>query len=305
MIEVKQVSKRYGEKTVVDQLTFTAQPGQVTGFLGPNGAGKSTTMRMIVGLDTPTSGEVLVNGRRYAEHTAPLQEIGVLLDAKAVHPGRTAGNHLLTLARTHGIPRRRVDEVIELAGLTKVAGKRVGNFSLGMGQRLGIAAALLGDPGVVMLDEPVNGLDPEGVLWVRHLLARLAAEGRTVVLSSHLMSETSLIADHLVVIGRGKLLADTSVESLVAQAAGGGVTVGTTATALLGGLLAGPGVTITRVAEEELLVAGLEPRQIGVVAAEHGIPLFELTPRTVSLEEAFMDLTRESVEYVSQLELAR
>ncbi|BCY09711.1 ABC transporter ATP-binding protein [Actinoplanes sp. L3-i22] len=305
MIEVREVTKRYGDKTVVDRLSFTARPGQVTGFLGPNGAGKSTTMRMIVGLDTPTSGEVLVNGRRYPEHASPLQEIGVLLDAKAVHPGRTAANHLLALARTHGIPRRRVHEVIELAGLTKVANKRVGNFSLGMGQRLGIAAALLGDPAVVMLDEPVNGLDPEGVLWVRNLLAGLAGEGRTVVLSSHLMSEVALIADHLVVIGRGKLLADTSVADLVAQAAGGGVKVGTTATGLLGTLLAGPGVTASPLGEEELLVAGLDPRRIGVIAAEHGIPLFELTPRTVSLEEAFMDLTRESVEYVSHLELAR
>jgi ABC-2 type transport system ATP-binding protein len=305
MIEVREVTKRYGDKTVVDRLTFTAQPGQVTGFLGPNGAGKSTTMRMIVGLDTPTSGEVLVNGLRYSDHTAPLQEIGVLLDAKAVHPGRSAANHLLALARTHGIPRRRVDEVIELAGLTKVAGKRVGNFSLGMGQRLGIAAALLGDPGVVMLDEPVNGLDPEGVLWVRNLLAGLAAEGRTVVLSSHLMSETSLIADHLVVIGRGKLLADTSVESLVAQAAGGGVRVGTPASTLLAALLTGPDVTVVPTGAEQLIVSGLEPRQIGLIAAEHGIPLFELASQTVSLEEAFMDLTRESVEYTSHLELAR
>ncbi|MBB2947198.1 ABC-2 type transport system ATP-binding protein [Actinoplanes lutulentus] len=305
MIQVKEVTKRYGDKTVVDQLTFTAHPGQVTGFLGPNGAGKSTTMRMIVGLDTPTTGEVLVNGRRYAEHAAPLQEIGVLLDAKGVHPGRSAANHLLAMARTHGIPKKRVDEVIELAGLTKVAGKRVGNFSLGMGQRLGIAAALLGDPGVVMLDEPVNGLDPEGVLWVRNLLARLAAEGRTVVLSSHLMSETSLIADHLVVIGRGKLLADTSVASLVAQAAGGGVKVGTPATTLLGVLLAGPDVTVTPAGPEELIVSGLDARQIGQIAADHGIPLFALTPQTVSLEEAFMDLTREAVEYTSSLELAR
>ncbi|MEU4561100.1 ABC transporter ATP-binding protein [Actinoplanes sp. NPDC023936] len=305
MIEVRHVTKRYGQKTVVDDLSFTARPGQVTGFLGPNGAGKSTTMRMIVGLDTPTSGEVLVNGRRYTDHAAPLQEIGVLLDAKAVHPGRSAVNHLLALARTHGIPRQRVDEVIELAGLRPVAGKRVGNFSLGMGQRLGIAAALLGDPAVVMLDEPVNGLDPEGVLWVRNLLARLAAEGRTVVLSSHLMSETSLIADHLVVIGRGRLLADTSVESLVAKAAGGGVRVGSPAAELLGSLLAGPDVTVTAAGAEQLVVSGLTSRQIGLIAAEHGIPLFELTAQTVSLEEAFMDLTRESVEYTSHLELAR
>lgn len=305
MIEVRELVKKYGEKTVVDRLSFTAHPGQVTGFLGPNGAGKSTTMRMIVGLDRPSSGAALVNGKRYAEHAAPLQEMGVLLDAKGVHPGRSAANHLLALARTHGIPRGRVDEVIELAGLTKVAGKRVGKFSLGMGQRLGIAAALLGNPQVVMLDEPVNGLDPEGVLWVRNLLAGLAAEGRTVILSSHLMSETSLIADHLVVIGRGRLLADTSVADLVAQAAGGGVKVGSVAVTQLAGLLAAPGVSIVRTGEEHLTVNGLDPRRIGLVAAEYGIPLFELSQQTVSLEEAFMDLTRESVEYTSKLEFAR
>ncbi len=212
MIEARELTKRYGDKTVVDHLSFTVKPGEVTGFLGPNGAGKSTTMRMVIGLDSPTEGSVTVNGRSYARHAAPLQEVGTLLEAKSVHPGRTAVNHLMALAHTHGIARRRVAEVIELAGLTSVAGKRVGAFSLGMGQRLGIAAALLGDPAIVMLDEPVNGLDPEGVLWVRNLLSGLAEEGRAVMLSSHLMGETALIADHLVIIGRGRLLADTTVD---------------------------------------------------------------------------------------------
>jgi ABC-2 type transport system ATP-binding protein len=304
MIEVHELVKRYGAKTAVDGLSFTAAPGQVTGFLGPNGAGKSTTMRVIVGLDEPTAGYALVNGRPYARHTAPLQEIGVLLEARSVHPGRSAANHLLALARTHGIPRRRVDEVIGLAGLDAVAGKRVGGFSLGMGQRLGIAAALLGDPAVVMLDEPVNGLDPEGVLWVRNLLGGLAAEGRTVLLSSHLMSETALIADHLVVVGRGRLLADTSVAELVAQAAGGGVKVGVTEAARLRSLLAGPDVSVISTGAEELLVTGLDARQIGRVAAEHGVPLHELTTHAVSLEEAFMDLTRDAVEYVGAMQEA-
>ncbi|MGW0214501.1 ABC transporter ATP-binding protein [Micromonospora chokoriensis] len=294
MIQVREVTKRYGAKTVVDQLSFTAKPGQVTGFLGPNGAGKSTTMRMIVGLDAPTSGDVLVNGKPYTSSTAPLREIGVLLEAKAVHPGRTAVSHLLSLARTNGIPRSRVDEVLGLVGLSAVAHKRVGAFSLGMGQRLGIAAALLGDPAVVMLDEPVNGLDPEGVLWVRDLLTGLAAEGRTVMLSSHLMSEVSRIADHLVIIGRGRLLADTTVADLVTAE---GVRVVTPAPDALRTTIAGPGVTVTSTGAEELLVAGTSARKIGLAAAARGIPLFELTPQNASLEEAFMDLTRDAVEY--------
>jgi len=302
MIEVHEVTKRYGTKTAVDRLSFVAQPGQVTGFLGPNGAGKSTTMRLIVGLDTPTSGTALVNGRRYAEHASPMQEIGVLLEARSVHPGRSAASHLLSLARTHGIPRSRVDEVIQMAGLSAVAGKRVGSFSLGMGQRLGIAAALLGDPAVVMLDEPVNGLDPEGVLWVRNLLTGLAGEGRTVLLSSHLMSETALIADHLVIVGRGRLLADTSVEALIAQATGGGVKVASAEAGRLRSLLAGPDVTITSAGAEELYVAGLTARRIGQVAAEYAVPLDELTPQAVSLEEAFMNLTRDAVEYSNVLQ---
>ncbi|MFJ4675390.1 MULTISPECIES: ABC transporter ATP-binding protein [unclassified Kitasatospora] len=298
MIEAQQLTKRYGEKTAVDGLDFTVRPGSVTGFLGPNGAGKSTTMRMIVGLDAPTSGSVRVNGRRYAEHAAPLQEVGALLEARSIHPGRSAFHHLRALAHTHGIPRARVEEVIGLTGLESVAGKRAGAFSLGMGQRLGIAAALLGDPATVMLDEPVNGLDPEGVLWIRNLLTGLAAEGRTVFVSSHLMSEVALVADHLIVVGRGRLLADTTVQDLVRQAGGDRVTVASADPAKLRELLTGPGVEITgRAGDEELEVTGLTARRIGTVAAEHGIALYELATRTVSLEQAFMDLTRDAVEY--------
>ncbi|GHB83113.1 ABC transporter ATP-binding protein [Streptomyces umbrinus] len=299
MIEARELTKRYGDKTVVDHLSFTVKPGEVTGFLGPNGAGKSTTMRMIIGLDSPTAGSVTVNGRSYAKHDVPLHEIGSLLEAKSVHPGRTAFNHLMALAYTHGISRRRVDEVIELAGLTSVAGKRVGAFSLGMGQRLGIAAALLGDPAIVMLDEPVNGLDPEGVLWVRNLLRGLADEGRAVMLSSHLMGETALIADHLVIIGRGRLLADTTVDDFVREAGGGGVKVATAEAGKLRSLLAGPDVTISSSSAEELLVSGRSAREIGAISAEHGVALYELTPESVSLEEAFMELTRDAVEYHS------
>ncbi|MGW9137352.1 ATP-binding cassette domain-containing protein [Streptomyces sp. NPDC055681] len=299
MIEAHELTKRYGDKTVVDRLSFIVKPGEVTGFLGPNGAGKSTTMRMIVGLDAPTGGSVTVNGRGYAQHPAPLHEIGTLLDAKSVHPGRSARNHLLALAQTHGIARRRVDEVIELAGLGSVAGKRVGAFSLGMGQRLGIAAALLGDPEIVMLDEPVNGLDPEGVLWVRNLLSGLADEGRAVMLSSHLMSEMALIADHLVIIGRGRLLADTSLEDFTRQAGGGGVKVVTDQATRLRTLLTAPDVTVASSSDEELLVHGREAREIGALAAQHQVPVYELTPQSVSLETAFMELTRDAVEYVS------
>ncbi|WP_458247923.1 ATP-binding cassette domain-containing protein [Streptomyces sp. MAI_2237] len=298
MIEAQQLTKRYGEKTAVDGLDFVVKPGTVTGFLGPNGAGKSTTMRMIVGLDAPTAGSVTVNGRPYARHRAPLQEVGALLEAKSIHPGRSAHNHLRSLALTHGIPRRRVDEVIDLAGLGSVARKRAGAFSLGMGQRLGIAAALLGDPQTVMLDEPVNGLDPEGVLWIRNLLTTLAEEGRTVFVSSHLMSEMALVADHLIIVGRGRLLADTTVRDLVREAGGDTVTVKTQDPARLREALAGPGVDITgHVGSEELQVTGVTAREIGLKAAEHGIALFELSPRTVSLEQAFMDLTRDAVEY--------
>ncbi|MCW2870031.1 ATP-binding cassette domain-containing protein [Actinacidiphila oryziradicis] len=298
MIEAQQLTKRYGEKTAVDQLDFVVKPGTVTGFLGPNGAGKSTTMRMIVGLDAPSGGSVSVNGKHYARHTAPLQEVGALLEAKSIHPGRSAFDHLMAQAHTHGIPRRRVEEVIELTGLQSVAKKRAGAFSLGMGQRLGIAAALLGDPATIMLDEPVNGLDPEGVLWIRNLLTGLAADGRTVFVSSHLMSEMALVADHLIIVGRGRLLADTNVQDLIRQAGGDTVTVASDNPARLREVLAGPGVEITgEVGSEELHVTGMSARAIGFKAAEHGIPLFELSSRTVSLEQAFMDLTRDAVEY--------
>ena len=300
MIEARQLTKRYGEKTAVDRLDFVVQPGAVTGFLGPNGAGKSTTMRMIVGLDAPTSGSVSVNGRRYAQHSAPLQEVGALLEAKSIHPGRSAFNHLMAQAYTHGIARRRVSEVIELTGLQSVANKRAGAFSLGMGQRLGIAAALLADPATVMLDEPVNGLDPEGVLWIRNLLTGLAAEGRTVFVSSHLMSEMALVADHLIIVGRGRLLADTTVADLIRQAGGDSVKVITADPARLRAVLAGSGVEISgRPHSKELLVTGMSLRSIGLAAAQHGIALFELSAKTISLEEAFMDLTRDAVEYHS------
>ncbi|MEV5840713.1 ATP-binding cassette domain-containing protein [Streptomyces sp. NPDC051985] len=298
MIDARQLTKRYGEKTAVDGLEFVVKPGTVTGFLGPNGAGKSTTMRMIVGLDAPTSGSVTVNGRRYARHRAPLQEVGALLEARSIHPGRSACNHLRALALTHGIPRRRVGEVIELAGLGSVAKKRAGAFSLGMGQRLGIAAALLGDPQTVMLDEPVNGLDPEGVLWIRNLLTSLAEEGRTVFVSSHLMSEMALVADHLIVVGRGRLLADTTVGDPVREAGGDTVQVATQDPARLRDVLAGPEVGIEgRIGSEELQVTGLSAREIGLKAAEHGIALFQLSTRQMSLEQAFMDLTKDAVEY--------
>ncbi|CAI7974305.1 MULTISPECIES: ABC transporter ATP-binding protein [unclassified Parafrankia] len=306
MIEARQLTKRYGPKTAVDGLDFTVRPGSVTGFLGPNGAGKSTTMRMIIGLDAPTAGSVTVNGREYAKHAAPLREVGALLEARSIHPGRTAFDHLMALAYTHGIPRARVDEMIELTGLGSVARRRAGAFSLGMGQRLGIAAALLGDPQTVMLDEPVNGLDPEGVLWIRNLLTDLAAAGRTIFVSSHLMSEVALVADHLIIVGRGRVLADTTVQELVRQAGGDTVAVASADPARLRGLLAGPGVEITATTgSEQLSVTGMSAREIGTRAAEHGIALFELTARTVSLEDAFMALTKDAVEYHSETTVAR
>jgi ABC-2 type transport system ATP-binding protein len=306
MIEARQLTKRYGVKIAVDGVDFTVRPGAVTGFLGPNGAGKSTTMRMIIGLDAPTSGTVTVNGRRYAQHSAPLQEVGALLEARSIHPGRSAFDHLMTLAYTHGIARARVSEVIELTGLQSVARKRAGSFSLGMGQRLGIAAALLGDPQTIMLDEPVNGLDPEGVLWIRNLLTSLASEGRTVFVSSHLMSEMALVADHLIVVGRGRVLADTTVPELVRQMGGDAVTVASADPALLRGVRAGPSVEINgRPGSEELTVTGMSARDIGIRAAEHGIALFELTAKSVSLEEAFMELTKDAVEYHSASTSAR
>ena len=298
MIEVRELVKRYGSKTAVDGLDFTVRPGVVTGFLGPNGAGKSTTMRVIVGLDAPTSGSVTVNGRRYREHRAPLQEVGVLLEARSIHPGRTAYSHLRGLALTHGIPASRVDEVIDLAGLAAVAHQRSGAFSLGMGQRLGIAAALLGDPETVMLDEPVNGLDPEGVVWVRTLLTGLAAEGRTVFVSSHLMSEMAQTATSLIIIGGGKLLADTTVEEFTRASSASTVHVSSADSARLRDLLAGPDVTVSGTpGSEELKVTGRTARQVGQLAASGGIALYELGTQSESLEEAFMALTGDSVEY--------
>jgi ABC-2 type transport system ATP-binding protein len=296
VIEVNGLVKRYGDKTAVNGLTFTVKPGVVTGFLGPNGSGKSTTMRLILGLDAPTSGTAIVNGRRYAEHRAPLAEVGALLEARSVHTGRSAYNHLLALANTHGIPASRVTQVLELVGLQDVARKRAGKFSLGMGQRLGIAAALLGDPATVMLDEPVNGLDPEGILWVRHLLRALAAEGRTVFVSSHLMSEMALTAEHLIVIGRGELIADTSVQSFIDGASRNLVRVRSPRLDDLAGILTTAGGLVTAV-DDGLDVGALNAAQIGDTAAANGIALHELTPLQASLEDAFMDMTRDSVEF--------
>ncbi|MFF2409355.1 ATP-binding cassette domain-containing protein [Streptomyces sp. NPDC058092] len=300
MIRAYELTKRYGDTTVVQDLDFTVRPGAVTGFLGPNGAGKSTTMRMLLGLDAPTRGRSTIGGRAYAAHSAPLTEVGALLEARSVHPGRTAFNHLMALAHTHGIPRGRVEHVLDLAGLNTVAHKRIKGFSLGMGQRLGIAAALLGDPATLILDEPVNGLDPEGVLWIRNLLGSLAQQGRTVLVSSHLMSEMALTADHLIIIGRGRLLADTTIADFVAMAGGASVKVVTPQTHALRGLLTGPGIEITTgpaASPDELEIRGTDAAHIGRTAAAHAIPLYELTPRTASLEQAFMDLTQESVEY--------
>jgi ABC-2 type transport system ATP-binding protein len=297
MIEAHGLTKDYGEKRAVDDLSFTVQPGIVTGFLGPNGSGKSTTMRLILGLDAPTSGSVLVNGKRYRQHPSPLHEVGALLEARSVHTGRSAYNHLLALAHTHGIPKRRVVELVDLVGLHEVARKRAGQFSLGMGQRLGIATALLGDPKTFLLDEPVNGLDPEGIHWIRNLLKALAGEGRTVFVSSHLMSEMALTADHLIVIGRGRLIADTSVDEFVRRASGTLVRVRSPQATKLRELLLGPDVTVSSTEPQLLEIGGLTPEQIGEAAAAHGIVLHELTPLQASLEEAFMELTRGDVEY--------
>ena len=301
MIEAAGLTKDYGSKRAVEDLSFTVVPGVVTGFLGPNGSGKSTTMRLILGLDAPTKGDVTVNGKHYRDHVAPLHEVGALLEARSVHTGRSAENHLLALAQTHGISKRRVAELIDLVGLHDVAKKRAGQFSLGMGQRLGIATALLGDPSTVMLDEPVNGLDPEGIHWMRNLLKQLAAEGRTVFVSSHLMSEMALTADHLIVIGRGRLIADVGVEEFIQGASKNVVRVRSPQAAALRDLLVGPDVTVGDVEPGLLEVGGLTAEQIGDLAAEHGLRLHELTPQQASLEEAFMELTREDIEYHASL----
>jgi ABC-2 type transport system ATP-binding protein len=298
MIEARQLTKRYGDKLAVDGLTFTVRPGTVTGFLGPNGAGKSTTMRMILGLDAPTSGSVSVNGKPYRAHTAPLREVGALLEARARPiPGRSAYHHLLALARTSGIRRSRVDEVVEAVGLSGVARQRAGRYSLGMGQRLGIATALLGDPRTVILDEPLNGLDTEGIRWVRELLHGLAAEGRTVFVSSHLMNEMAVTAQHLIVIGKGRLIADTGTTEFVRSRGRAVVRVRTTDPGALAARLSGPGVEVSPDGDRALTVSGLTTDQIGLAAGAAGITLLELTAHQASLEEAFIDLTRDAVEY--------
>jgi ABC-2 type transport system ATP-binding protein len=297
VIEAEGLTKDYGEKRAVDGLSFTVRPGIVTGFLGPNGSGKSTTMRLVLGLDAPTAGDVTVNGRHYREHRSPLHEVGALLEARSVHTGRSAYNHLLALAHTHGIPKGRVEQLIDLVGLHEVARKRAGQFSLGMGQRLGIATALLGDPSTLLLDEPANGLDPEGIHWMRNLLKGLAAEGRTVFVSSHLMSEMALTADHLIVIGRGRLIADTSVEDFVRRASQKLVRVRSPEATRLRELVLADGITVTSAAAGLLEIGGLTAEQIGEIAAAHGVVLHELTPQQASLEEAFMTLTSEDVEF--------
>jgi ABC-2 type transport system ATP-binding protein len=297
VIVVDALTKRYDDTVAVDGLTFTVRPGTVTGFLGPNGAGKSTTMRMILGLDRPTSGTATVNGRPLVEHRAPLTEIGFLLDASAVHPRRSARNHLRALAASNGLSDRRVDQVMEIVGLADVAGRPAGEFSLGMGQRLGIASALLGDPDTIMLDEPMNGLDPEGILWMRSLLSDLADQGRTVFVSSHLMTEMSLIAEHFVIVGGGRLIADVTAAELEALAPAPTVRVRTPDAGLLRDLLKGPGVAVYGDGFEVLTVTGANSEQIGITASSAGLILYELTPQHASLEETFMDLTGDTVQY--------
>lgn len=309
MITAEGLGKRYGDKVAVDDVSFTVRPGSVTGFLGPNGAGKSTTMRLIVGLDQPTSGGVTINGKKYSDLRAPLTEVGVLLDAKAVHTGRSARNHLRAMAATHGISNARVDEVIDITGIGSVARKRAGGFSLGMGQRLGIAAALLGDPHTLILDEPVNGLDPEGVRWVREFVRHVASEGRTVLLSSHLMSEMAQTADHVIVLGRGKVLADAPLPELVRAWTTARVRVRSPRARELADVIAGRDVDVVASDEFTLDVTGLPASRIGDIAAERGIAVHELTPTSGSLEDAYLALTGDSVEYrtrsVSEENVAR
>jgi ABC-2 type transport system ATP-binding protein len=308
MIEVRDLTKRYGYSVAVDHLSFTVEPGRVTGFLGPNGAGKSTTMRLILGLDHPNSGTATINGKRYAEIPAPLRTVGALLEAKSVHTGRSARNHLLFLAQTQALPRKRVDEVLDLVGLQAVANKRAGTFSLGMSQRLGIAAAMLGNPQILLLDEPVNGLDPEGVLWIRNLMKALAAEGRTILVSSHLMNEMAVTADHLIVIGRGRLITEASTADVIARSSDKSVRVRTPDTAKLTELITAAGGRVRpggngttgqpagANGKDLLTVTGLEAAKIGELAASASVVLHELTPQA-SLEEAFLELTADSVEF--------
>ena len=298
MIEARSLTKRYGDKLAVDDLSFTVERGKVTGFLGPNGAGKSTTMRLILGLDRPNSGDATIDGKHYRDLAAPLRVVGALLEARATHSGRTAYNHLLFLAQTQGLDRKRVDEVIDLVGLHEVARKRSGGFSLGMGQRLGIAAALLGNPSVLVLDEPVNGLDPEGVVWIRNLMKHLAGEGRTVFVSSHLMNEMAVTAEHLIVIGRGKLVADCSTEEFIERSTDQTVVVHSPDAAKLAEVIAADGGTATPDGDDGMMtVAGMAARRVGELAARDGLVLYELTTKRGSLEQAFMELTRDSVEY--------
>ena len=300
MIEARGLTKRFGDKVAVDDLSFVVEPGVVTGFLGPNGAGKSTTMRMILSLDQPTRGQSLVNGHPYAKAKAPMREVGALLDAKDVHGGRTAQAHLKSLAQSNGLPAKRVGEVLDLVGLREVAGKRIKGFSLGMSQRLGIAAAMLGDPQILMFDEPVNGLDPEGILWIRQFMQREAANGRTVFVSSHLMSEMALTAEHLIVIGRGKLLADTSVTEFIAQNSAGGVRVRTPQVEAMRDAFDRAGVKVIDV-DKFLQVEGMTTDEVGDLAAANHITIHELFAQRSSLEEAFMEMTRDSVEFHAQM----
>ncbi len=297
MIEARGLTKRYGQKLAVDQLSFAVLPGKVTGFLGPNGAGKTTTMRMILGLDTPTAGTVTVNGRPYRQLVQPMRQVGALLDAKAVHSGRNAYNHLLCLAQSNGLPRARVDQVLDLMGMTEVRRKRTKGFSLGMGQRLGIAAALLGDPPVLMFDEPVNGLDPEGIRWIRTLMRRLAAEGRTVFVSSHLMSEMEDTADHLLVIGRGRLIADMPIREFIARSSQNHVRVRSPQAQKLMQALAAEGAQVTNGSEGALLVTGMPVERVGELAARDGVVLHELAVQKASLEEAYLEVTNHAVEF--------
>jgi ABC-2 type transport system ATP-binding protein len=299
MIELTDVTKRYGTTLAVDHLSFDVRPGEVTGFLGPNGAGKSTTMRMVVGLDAPTSGQVTVDGHPYRDLRFPLRHVGALLEAKAIHPGRSARDHLRWMADANNIDRRRVDQVLEMVGLADVAGRNSGGFSLGMGQRLGIATALLGDPGTLLLDEPVNGLDPEGVRWIRQLLRSLADEGRSVLISSHLMSEMALTADRLIVVGRGSLIADGSVDDIVRRTSTGHVRVDTAEPERLRALLVDLGADVSTQDDGTFAVTGLDARDIGTAAAAAGIALYELASQSASLEEAFMELTRDAAEYIT------
>jgi ABC-2 type transport system ATP-binding protein len=305
VIEIEQVTKRFGPVTALDDLSFTVRPGSVTGFLGPNGAGKSTTMRVILGLDAPTTGRALVHGHRYGELVRPLHRVGSLLDANAMHPARSAWSHAISLAQSNGIGKRRVSEVLQLTGVDTVADRPVRTFSLGMRQRLGIALALLGDPPVLVLDEPVNGLDPEGIHWVRDLFKTLAAQGRTVFVSSHLMSEMALTADHLVIIGRGRLLADTSVDHFVEANARSDVLVRSPQSDALARLLRTQGATVTGVDDDGLAVIGLDAPRIADLAAERALPVHELTPRHATLEQAYLDLTEASVDYAAGPALAR